>query len=94
MKSYIIRIKYTDGSVKNQMHIIKTDDEIQSLADRIHVYKVQDNVVDVQLLRSRLPNKFADPSRIRYRQATESPKFLLQVDTSGAIVTPAERELD
>lgn len=95
-KAYIVRIKYNSGKTLDKMYPVNNDEEFQSLADRLHVFGVQDNVVEVQLLRTRLPNKFADPDRIKYRDPDHQPrpKFLLDMHSSGAFMTPSERELD
>lgn len=91
-KAYKLRVRYTGGKVWNKIYAVNTDEEFQKLADKLHVYQMQPNVVEAVLLRTRLPNKFADP--LRHKQRTERPQSLLKVHESGAFFTPAETELD
>lgn len=91
-KAYKLRVSYTGGKVRNKIYAVNNDDEFQTLADKLHIHQMQPNVVEAVLLRTRLPNKIADP--LRHKQRTERPQSLLKVHESGAFFTPAEMELD
>lgn len=91
-KAYKLRVRYTNGKTRNKIYAVNNDEDFQTLADKLHIYQMQPNVVEAVLLRTRLPNKFADP--LRHKQRTERPQSLLKVHESGAFFTPAEMELD